>query len=132
MGGHAFHGRQSRGDWDVTDTPYMENWGGDLRRGRGVFEIRGPATTCRRSSSMGVLPNLVKFPHCSCRLGVAARSRSCLDPGAVPLINYNWNLFILIGLDPDRQIHSCYIRYVMKLMMIRRSDPQVEVRLPPC
>jgi hypothetical protein len=74
---------------DVTDAPYMESRGGDLRRGRGVFEIRGSATTRRRSSNMGALPNLVKFPRCSYRLGVAARSRSCLDPGAIPLINYN-------------------------------------------
>jgi hypothetical protein len=44
-GGCAFHGRRSCEDWDVTDEPYMESQGDDLGRGRGVFEIRGLATT---------------------------------------------------------------------------------------
>jgi hypothetical protein len=44
-GGRAFHGRRSGGDWDVADEPYMESQGGDLGRGRGVFVIRGPAST---------------------------------------------------------------------------------------
>jgi hypothetical protein len=44
-GGRAFHGRRSREDWDVADEPYMESRGDDLGCDRGVFEIRGPATT---------------------------------------------------------------------------------------
>jgi hypothetical protein len=38
VGGRAFHGRWSRGDW-VADEPYMESRGGDLGPGNHVPSV---------------------------------------------------------------------------------------------